>query len=212
MKVAMVAVLALLAQAQDKIEYSFKGEALEACECESVCPCIWTKDASFAECRGTAAFSISEGKIGKTDVKGVVFAVSLTKTDKNMLKGFGKWHGTLYVPDKASADQRRAVEDFFRARFGGIFAKLDVKTAPIEAKLEAEHKELTVGTFATVKITGIRTPQGKVTAIENPPFALYPKLFVSKADVNLFNDGSTWDFSGHNAFYGPFEYSSSDPH
>lgn len=212
MATMLAALLAVLAQGQDKLEYSIKGEAFEACECESVCPCIWTKDATFAECRGTLAIAIKEGKIGGTDVSGLAFAMSLTKTDKNMLHGMGKWQGGLYLPEKASAEQRRALEAFFRARFGGAFAKVDVKTVPVEVKLEPEHKEVTVGTLATVKITGVKTPQGKVTVIENPPFALYPKLTVAKAEVNTFNDGSTWDFGGHNAFYGPFEFSSADPH
>jgi hypothetical protein len=212
MKFVAVAVLALLAQAQDKLEYSIKGEAFEGCECESVCPCIWTKDATFAECRGTMTIAIREGRIGKTDVSGVAFAMSLTKTDKNMLKGLGHWQGSLYLPEKASDEQRRAVEQFFRARFGPAFSKVDVKTVPIEVTLEAEHKEVTVGTLATVKISAVRTPQGKVTVIQDPPFALYPKLHVAKADVNTYKDGSTWDFSGHNAFYGPLEFSSNDPH
>lgn len=212
MKSLLIAVLALLAPGQEKVEYSLKGEALEGCECESVCPCIWTKDATFAECRGTMGIAIREGTIGKTDVTGLAFAMTLTKTEKNMLHGFGRWHGALYLPEKASDEQRRALEAFFHARFGPAFAKVDVKTVPIEIKVEPEHRELKVGTLATVRITAVRTPQGKVTVIENPPFALYPKLHVAKADVNTYNDGSTWDFSGHNAFYGPFEFSSADPH
>lgn len=214
MKFVMAAVLALLpqAQAQDKLEYSIKGEAFEGCECESVCPCIWTKDATFTECRGTMGLAIREGTIGKVDVSGLAFAMTLTKTDKNMLRGLGKWHGALYVPEKAGAEQRKAIEAFFRARFGPAFAEISVKTVPIEVKIDGDHRELTVGSLATVKITGVRTPQGKVTVIENPPFSLYPKLHVAKAEVNTYNDGSTWDFAGHNAFYGPFEFSSADPH
>ena len=49
---------------------------------------------------------------------------------------------------------------------------------------------------------------GKVPAIESPPFAIIPKLYCAKADVHTFDDGATkWDFSGRNAFYGPYEYS-----
>jgi hypothetical protein len=49
---------------------------------------------------------------------------------------------------------------------------------------------------------------GKVTAIENPPLAMYPKLYCARADVHTYSGDLAWDFSGRNAFYGPFEYSS----
>jgi len=201
-------VLGLVGTAQDKPDYHLKGEAIEACECEAVCPCVFTKDATFAECRGNLVFVVSEGSYGKTDLKGTAFAITLTKTDHNMLKAMGKWEGVLYVSDKATVDQRRAIEDFVKGKWGTAFAKLDVKSVPITTKIEAEHREATLGKAATIKISAMKNPDGTVPAIENPPFALYPKLYCAKADVHTYSDGSKWDFSGHNAFYGPFDYSS----
>ncbi|HXX93619.1 MAG TPA: DUF1326 domain-containing protein [Planctomycetota bacterium] len=205
---AALVILGLLATLQDKPEYSFGGEAFEACECESVCPCVWTKDASFADCRATVVWSSIQGSFGKTDLKGSTFALGVIKSDHNMLRGMGKWEGVLYVSDTMSADQRHAIEKFFRGKWGAAFSKLEVKTVPMETKLEADHKELRMGKIATVKISAIKNADGKVPAIENPPFSLYPKLYCAKADVNTYDDGSKWDFSGRNAFYGPFEYSS----
>ena len=58
----------------------------------------------------------------------------------------------------------------------------------------------------TCPVSGDRA-DGKVPAIENPPFAIIPKLYCAKADVHTYDDGATkWDFSGRNAFYGPYEY------
>ncbi len=212
MKFAMVAVIALLGLVQEKPEYRLKGEAVEACECQSVCPCVFTKDASFAECRGNLVFCVSEGSYGKTDLKGLTFALTITKSDHNMVKSMGRWEGVIYISDKASAEQKSAVEAFVKGKWGPAFSKLDVKSVPIETKLEPDHKEVVMGKVATIKITGVKTPEGKVTVIENPPFSLYPRLSCAKADVHTYADGSTWDFSGHNAFYGPFEYSSTDKH
>jgi hypothetical protein len=40
-------------------------------------------------------------------------------------------------------------------------------------------------------------------------FALIPKLWCAKAPVHTYDDGTNkWDFSGKNAYYGPFEYKS----
>lgn len=204
-----LALLSLAAAPQEKVEYSFKGEAMEACECESVCPCIWTKDTTFGNCRATVAFNIAEGNHGKTDLKGVPFVLVLTQSTSNMAKGLGKWEGRVYLPDQASAEQRKAVEGFFRGKWGGDFAKLEFLSAAIEMKSDPDHKEVSIGKVSTVKITALKNQEGKTPTIENAPLSLYPKLYCAKADANTYNDGtSKWDFAGHNAFFGPFEYSS----
>src|SRR4029077_3652277 len=118
-----LSLLSLAAAPQEKAEYSFKGEAMEACECESVCPCIWTKDTTFGNCRATVAFNVAEGSYGKADLKGVAFVLTLTQTTANMAKGMGKWEGKVYVSESASPEQRKAVESFFRGKWGGAFAK-----------------------------------------------------------------------------------------
>lgn len=194
---------------QEKTPYSIQGEAIEACECAAVCPCIWTKDATFGECRGTVAFRIDAGSYGKTDLKGVVFAMTVTKSGKNMVQGLGKWEGALYISDKASAEQKKAVEEFVKGKWGGVYGKLDVKSAPMETKIEADRRELTMGRIATIKIAALKNQDGTSPVIENPPFSLYPKLHCAKAEVHTYDDGtSKWDFAGHNAFFGAFEYTS----
>ncbi|HZE97792.1 MAG TPA: DUF1326 domain-containing protein [Planctomycetota bacterium] len=203
-----LAMLAMMTLTQDKAEYSFKGEAFEGCECSAVCPCVWTKDTTFGDCRGTVAFVVSEGTYGKTDLKGVTWAVSLVHTDVNMLKAFGKWEGVLYLSDKSTPEQQKAVGEFAKARWGAAFSKIEAKVVPMEVKLESDHKELTIAKVTTLKVTGMKTPAGKVPSIENPPFSLYPKLYCAKSDVNVYEDGTKWDFTGHNAFYGPFDYTS----
>lgn len=211
---AVAAVLGLAATPQEKpaaqapTPYSIKGEAIEACECLPVCPCIWDKDATFNDCRGTVGFSIATGSYGKTDLKGVLFAMTITKSGKNMVKGIGKWEGVLYVGDKASADQKKAVEEFVKGKWGPVFGKLDVKSVPMEAKVEADRRELTMGKIATIKIAALKNEDGTSPVIENPPFSLYPKLHCAKAEVHTYDDGVKWDFAGHNAFFGAFEYSS----
>lgn len=193
---------------QEKTPYSIKGEAIEACECAPFCPCVWNKDATFGECRGTVGFTISSGSYGKTDLKGVLSALTVTKSGKNMVQGLGKWEGVLYIGEKASAEQKWAVEEFVKGKFGPVFGKLEVKSAPIETKVEADRRELTMGKISTVKIAAIKNQDGTTPVIENPPFSLYPKLYCAKAEVHTYDDGVKWDFAGHNAFFGSFDYSS----
>lgn len=208
--VSLLALAALAGMAQDKpTPYSIKGEAFEACECDTYCPCVWKKDVTFEQCRALVIWNVSEGSYGKTDLKGVTFVLALTKSAKNLVKAMGSWEGILYVSDKATDDQKKAVVEFASGKWGKAFAKIDVKSVPVEVKIEAEAKELKMGKIADLKISALKGGNGKVPVIENPPFSLYPKLFCAQAGVHRYDDGTTqWDFSGRNAFYGPFEYKS----
>ena len=205
-----LAVLGCAAHAapQDRTpSYAIHGEQAEGCECESVCPCIWTKDVSFQDCRGILAWHVTGGAYGGTDLKGVSFCVVLKKSGKNVAKAMGTWEGTIYVSDSASEEQRRAAVGFLSGKWGKAFAKVDVKTAPIDFRVDGERREVTIGKVAVLKIAGIPGSNGKVPSIENPPFALIPKMSCAMASVHTFDDGAVkWDFGGRNGFYGPFEY------
>lgn len=204
-----LALLALGLVPQDPVKYSFKGDEFEACSCDIYCPCVWEKDATFEQCRALFGFSVSEGSYGRVDLKGVTFVIAVTKTGKNIVKEMGKWEGVIYVSDNANEGQKKAVVDFLSGKWGKAFAKIDVKSVLMTVKLSEETKELTMGKVAKLKISALKGGNGKVPVIENPPFALISKLYCAKSDVHTYDDGTNnWDFSGKNAYYGPFEYKS----
>ncbi len=204
---AVVLCAALPARAQDKTSWVIRGEELEACECDSVCPCVWAKDVTFQECKSTLVWRVDSGKHGDTDLSGTVFGLALTKSGKNIVQAMGKWEGIIYVGDRASEAQKNAIVAILSGKWGKAFSKIDVKSAPIEFRMEGDRREATIGKVAVVKMTGIKGSNGKVPVIENPPFALIPRLSCAVAEVHTYDDGATkWDFSGRNAFYGPFEY------
>jgi hypothetical protein len=214
MRFAMAALLlasCATAAEQAKTEpYAIKGMSFEGCECESVCPCYFQNDATFNDCRGVLAWKVDEGKYGKVDLKGAVFAAALLKSGKNIEKVLGKWEGVVYLSDKSSDEQKAAITAILKAELGGAFGKLDVKTAPLSVKCEGDKHEVEIGKIATLKIAGIKAPNGKVTSIENAssPLAL-PKAYCAKSTVNRYDDGAAkWDFAGRNGFYGEFEMKS----
>jgi hypothetical protein len=196
------------AGAQDKkATYALRGQEIEACECESVCPCVWTKDNTFGDCRALMVWQVESGSYGATDLQGMAFAVVLTKSGKNIVQAMGKWEGTIYVSDKASDEQKNAIVAILSGKWGKAFAKIDVRSAPMDLKVDGERREARIGKVASLKMAGLAGLGGKVPTIENPPFTLIPKLFCAKAETHLYDDGAVkWDFSGRNAFYGPFEY------
>lgn len=186
-----------------------RGDHVEACECDTYCPCVFSKDATAGECRGIMAWHATEGSFEGTSLAGVTWAASLTKSGKNVEKSLGKLEGVLFLPEKATEAQRKAIGDMMKKDMGAAFAKMDVKVTSIELKGELGHNELTVGKMITVKISPLKGVNGKVPVLENCPSPLTaatPKIYCGKADVHLYDDGSSkWDFAGHNAYYSMFQ-------
>jgi hypothetical protein len=183
--------------------YHVKLHQFEGCECDSVCPCIFSKDTSHGDCRGIMVWSIGEGHSGGVDLGGVTVAAALTKSGANMEKAMGQWTGIIYVSDKATEAQKNAVVGVMKDTMGPAFAKVEVKSAPIEVKRHDDLHEVTVGHVGTLKIKAIKGANGQVMTIENPPSPIAPpKLWAAISEVNTYDDGSTkWDFKGRNAFY-----------
>jgi hypothetical protein len=187
--------------------YQIQGEEAEGCECDSVCPCVWEKDVTFQDCRSVLVWHVQKGSHGATDLGGRTFALALLHSGRNVVQAMGHWEGTIYVDDRASEEQKKAIVAICSSRWGKAFSKVDVKSAPIEFRKEGDRRTALVGQIAVLKISGIKGSDGKVPSIENPPFAIIPKLYCAKAETHTFDDGTTkWDFSGRNGFYGPFEY------
>jgi hypothetical protein len=207
---ALVGSLVRAAGAQEKkVSFDLRGQEVEACECDSVCPCVWAKDNTFGDCRAVMVWRVDSGKYGSVDLQGTLFAVALTKSGKNVVQAMGKWEGVIYVGEKASKEQKDAIVAFLSGQWGKAFAKIDVRSAPMELKVDGDRREARIGKVAELKMAGLPGSGGKVPSIENPPFALIPKLYCAKSELHSYEDGAVrWDFSGRNAFYGPFGYKS----
>jgi hypothetical protein len=119
----------------------------------------------------------------------------------------GQWEGTIYVSDQATEEQKKAVEDFVRMKWGKSFSTLKIRTEVIEVTIEGETRSLMLGKIAQLRVAPVKMNGGKPCVIENPPFCFYGKMTCAKAKAHTFSDGADrWDFTGRCAFYGPFEY------
>lgn len=183
------------------------GTQVEGCECDTYCPCVFSKDATMDQCRGLMAWKASGGGFEGTDLSGVIWAASLTKSGKNIDKALGKLEGVLYLPQNATEAQRKAIGALMKKEMGAAFAKMDTKVVPIELTGDMGNYDLKIGTLAHLKISPLKGSNGHVTVIENAPSPLaLPKEYCAMADVNTYDDGGTkWDFKGRNGYYGPFQ-------
>ena len=194
------------------VNYAVKIHEFEGCECNSVCPCVFSSDTTFVDCRGITVFTITEGIYGTTRLKDVSCALVFTWAGKNMESNMGKWKGVLYTSDQGTPAEREAIMGLLRVMMGDAFATLEQRTAPIQIIRQGDIHDLTVGTVARLRIHGVKGPNGEITKILNAPSPLaYPVMFCTLADVHTYNDGkSSWSFTGRNGFYADFDLSNTE--
>ena len=182
------------------VKYAVKFHEFEGCECNAACPCVFSSDTTFGDCRTIAAYTF-EGIYGTTQLKNASCAIVLTWAGKNMEGTMGKWKGVLYMSDKATPAEREAIAGLVHVMMGDAFATLETRVAPIKISRAGDIHDLTVGTVAHLRIHALKGHNGEVTKILNAPNGS-PVMFCALADVNTYNDGvSSWSFTGRNGFY-----------
>ncbi len=97
--------------------WNMSGQAVEACSCKLLCPCIFgPAEPDQGWCSAALGFDIRKGKSGDVDLSGVkvVWAVDMPG---DFVGGNGT--GKIYVDDKATEPQRRELEAIFTGKRGG---------------------------------------------------------------------------------------------
>jgi len=196
-------------------KWRLKGSILGSCDCEHGCPCNFNVPPTNGGCDGVYVWVIQEGRYGKTDLSGLTMAHGGTFPEA-LHKGGGE--GVYIVDDRASTDQRRALEALqsVGAPFE-IFTKLTAKMhptiyAPMEVHLAGIRSRVKIGGGRIYDLALSRT-KNPVTGAEEEVYLDKPTGFTSKrtelgmSTVARFQaDGISFDNTGHYAEYGEFDY------
>ena len=149
-----------------KTEWRVSGEEIVNCNCDWGCPCQFNASPTTGRCEALIAYEIRDGHYGDTALDGVRFA------------GIYSWPGRIdegdgtrqiIVDERATAEQRAAVDALVSGSEGGtyfeIFAavapnQFDTLTARIEMQSDRERR------VASISIAGIA--ESRVEPIKNP--------------------------------------------
>jgi hypothetical protein len=103
--------------------WSLKGNYVETCSCELMCPCNLSFDhgATYDFCRVTLAFDIHEGEADGTDIGGLR-VVLVADTPKVMTDG--NWRLGVFLDERASEEQGDKLVQIFSGQVGGPMAGL----------------------------------------------------------------------------------------
>ena len=125
--------------------WSVKGEYVETCSCELMCPCNLSLDhgATYDFCRVTLVFDIREGDVEGTDVGGLK-VVLIADTPKVMTEG--NWKLGVFVDERASEEQGDKLVGVFSGQLGGPMAGLAPLVGQMlgveRARIDVEHDGL----------------------------------------------------------------------
>jgi hypothetical protein len=197
------------------MSYHLKGELLEVCDCNTLCPCWIGEDPDNGTCRSSLAYRIERGEIGGVDVSGLNFAVAVF-IPGNVLAG--NWRTIRYVDDRATPEQEAALLKVFRGELGGPMEQLAglvgeevaARRAPITFDVAEGRGVLRIGDAVDAEMEPYRGPTGEPTRLVESIFSTIPgsPAYVSKASRFRMSQpelGIELELAGHNAIQGFFE-------
>jgi hypothetical protein len=142
--------------------WSLKGDYVETCSCELMCPCnlSFAHGATYDFCRVTLVFDIREGEVDGTPIGGLKVAL-IADTPKVMTDG--NWRLGVFVDEQASEEQAGKLVQVFSGQVGGPMAALaplvgeilGVERAHIEVRADGLRHSVRVGDAIDFEIEDI---------------------------------------------------------
>jgi hypothetical protein len=148
-------------------KWSYTGDWVTSCNCDWGCPCNFNSMPTKGHCEGVVALKIKEGNYGKTSLNGVNVVIAVWWPGA-IHQGNGV--AQIYIDDKASKDQEKAILEILSGNAGGkpwsILAKtfstlLPPKRAPIQMEVRGKDTVLRVDNHVDVQAEPMRNPVTK---------------------------------------------------
>jgi hypothetical protein len=195
-------------------KWSLTGGYFEACSCEVVCPCIFESAPTHGDCSVPYAWHIDKGQFAGDALDGLNVVLAAYASG-HMQKA--KWLAALYIDERATLEQRSALEKIYTGKVGGhpsvlvaFFERfLGIKSAPIEYEAEDNQRSVHIPKLVEADIKAIPgQSQGHATVVGHP-LCLAPgePLVVAKSgELTLADYDWNWSFGGRAGGYSAFSY------
>lgn len=179
-----------------------KGELVESCSCNMLCPCWYgVKELMVMDqgwCASPWLIRIQEGESNGVDISGLSVVLAMFFPGPTLLDGNGT--GRLHIDDRADEAQRRELEAIFTAQRGGplvvpgsllttwlptMFSSIDITET--DGTVTAR-----VGDHGVIVSTRLVNEEGDRMTMQNAGFALALQFRNKTAELAPSN-GSTWN-------------------
>jgi hypothetical protein len=103
--------------------WKLSGDWFDVCRCSIPCPCEFAQTSTYCECDGVLAYYVKNGEYGTIPLSGPnVLAIGDFKG--NIWAGNTKVNFAMYLDERASEEQRDALNMIFTGEAGGFMAEL----------------------------------------------------------------------------------------
>ena len=201
--------------------WSLRGEYMESCNCDYLCPCIYTNPqgpATHDDCTAVMAFRIDEGRSGAVRLDGLKFALVIRS---GRVMADGNWIFGVVVDAAADAAQREALGAIAGGEAGGTPAAIrqilvkdfrGVAFEPIEFTMEGLTRRVSIPGVLSFEIEGVasRNRSGEPYYIDNTGHPASRRLALARAkEAHVHGFGLDLDLvgRGNNGHFAPFAWS-----
>lgn len=201
-------------------QWQITGDYFENCNCDVLCPCevsakpILTATPTNGVCDVAIAFHIERGSYGTVQLDGLNAAL-MAHVPGPMANG--NWSVALYLDERASDEQRQALQAIFSGQAGGVmggFAPListilGVKSVPITFKKNGMSRSLEMpGAHLSVSALPGSVPGKEMMLVGMHPINLEGIAIAMGDQGSTWSDyGMNWNNSGKNGHYAPISWS-----
>jgi hypothetical protein len=201
-------------------KWALRGEYMESCNCDYLCPCIYTNPqapATHENCYAVMVFRVDEGHYGETRLGGCKFALVIRS---QRVMADGNWVFGVVVDEAADAAQRQALAAIASGEAGGTPAVIrsnlvsdfrGVLYEPIEFAIDGLERHAALGDVVSLAIAGVasRNKSGEPYFIDNTGHPANRRLALARAEeFRVHGFGLDLDLAGkgNNGHYAPFSW------
>ena len=200
--------------------WTIRGEYMESCNCDYLCPCIYTNPqapVTYDHCTAALVFRIDAGNFSDTKLDGLKFALVI-RSGKVMADG--NWIFAAVVDERAGAAQRQALAAIVSGQAGGppgfirenlVSDFRGVEYKPIEFTLDGLKRSTVIPDIVTFEIEGV-TPRRRSEEpmyIDNTSHPANRRLALGRAkELHVHGFGLDLDLAGtgNNGHFAPFSW------
>jgi len=203
--------------------WQLTGEYFENCNCDVVCPCLFspgqqmTAKPTQGACEVAFGFHIDRGRFGDASLDGMNVGL-IGRTPGPM--GEGNWSVALYLDQRANAQQQEALQAVFTGTAGGVMSNLapligtvlGVKTVPITWKKEGKRRSLEIPNIMHLAVQAAPGLGGEAEILVSGAHPFAPEglaMAVGEQGSTWQDYGMRWDNSGKNGHYAAIKWSNS---
>lgn len=200
--------------------WNMHGEYMESCNCDYLCPCIYTNpqgEATHDHCYAFMAFRIDQGVYGDVRLDGLKFAL-IIRSGKVMANG--DWIFAGVVDATADEAQREALTTIVSGEAGGSLALIrqnlvsdfrGIDYKPIEFTMDGLKRSVSIPGVLNFAIEGVasRNRSGEPYYIDNTGHPANKRLALARSQ-ETHTEGFGLDLhlsgKGNNGHFAPFHW------